>query len=128
MVGIGNYVHVGANATIVQEIEISDYSVIGAGSSIIRKVERGSYHSRKSWKGDKMKVAFGTVVYEQAWQCWCQFVDSINAQSESIFELLVINDGIELNKIEIFTKSLRLRCHIFTRRTEEIFHGLEYSF
>ncbi len=60
-----------------------------------------------------MKVAFGTVVYEQAWQWWSQFVDSINGQSESAFELLIINDGIELNKIETFKKSLKPSCHIF---------------
>lgn len=60
-----------------------------------------------------MKVAFGTVVYEQAWQWWSQFVDSINEQSEGAFELLIINDGIELNKIETLKKSLKPRCHIF---------------
>jgi acetyltransferase-like isoleucine patch superfamily enzyme len=41
---IGNYVHIGAGATVLQGIEIADGATVGAGSVVTKNLLAGAMH------------------------------------------------------------------------------------
>jgi len=51
-----------------------------------------------------MKVLFGTVVYNSAWKYRQEFIDSLNAQADCEFDILVINDNVEKSEIKDLTE------------------------
>lgn len=42
-----------------------------------------------------MKIAFGSVAYQNAWKYRMEFIESLNKQTLSKFDLLIINDNVE---------------------------------
>lgn len=49
-----------------------------------------------------MRVAIGTVIYQQAWKWRDSFMKSITSQTFSNFELLVINDNVKCSELAYF--------------------------
>ena len=60
-----------------------------------------------------MKIAFGTAVYEQAWIWQSEFIQSVNAQTQSEFDLIIMNDGLDQEKINLLTRNSIHTCHIY---------------
>lgn len=60
-----------------------------------------------------MKIAFGTVVYEQAWSWWKEFVDSLNMQTAHEFDVLIINDGVCEDKISMLKNNIKQNTYIY---------------
>lgn len=46
-------------------------------------------------KGKDMKIAFGSVTYKNAWNYRFEFIESLNKQTMSEFDLIIINDNVE---------------------------------
>lgn len=49
-----------------------------------------------------MRVAIGTVIYQQAWKWRDFFINSITSQTYKTFELLVINDNLKNSELAYF--------------------------
>ena len=60
-----------------------------------------------------MKIAFGTVIYEQAWLWWEEFADSINKQSMQEFDVLILNDGVSSEETIKIKEKIRCKTYIF---------------
>lgn len=55
-------------------------------------------------KGRIMKIAFGSVTYKNAWNYRAEFMESLNKQTMSEFDLLIINDNVEnINELKELT-------------------------
>lgn len=53
-----------------------------------------------------MKLAFGTIVYKEAFKYYTDFIQSINNQTFKHFDILILNDNLDLNELQIISKSL----------------------
>ena len=60
-----------------------------------------------------MKIAFGTVIYEQAWKWYNEFVESLNAQTMQEFDVLIMNDGIAKEPLALLQKKLEYNTYIY---------------
>lgn len=53
-----------------------------------------------------MKVAFGTVVYKEAFNYYIDFIDSINKQTYRDFDTVILNDNLDKSELQIISNSL----------------------
>ena len=60
-----------------------------------------------------MRIAFGTVIYEQAWEWWKEFVESLNAQTTQEFEVLILNDGVSKEQVSLLKEVLNYDTYIY---------------
>lgn len=60
-----------------------------------------------------MRIAFGTVIYEQAWEWWNEFVESLNAQITQKFDVLILNDGVSKEKASLLKEVLNYNTYIY---------------
>jgi hypothetical protein len=54
-----------------------------------------------------MKVAFGTVVYKEAFDYYIDFIDSINNQTYRDFDTIILNDNLDTYELHKLSNSLR---------------------
>jgi hypothetical protein len=65
---------------------------------------------QSDFQGDKrgriMRVVFGTVVYEAAYKFHKEFIETINNQDTMEFDVLLLNDNLELDKFDAIIKGI----------------------
>ncbi|KGX86245.1 glycosyltransferase [Pontibacillus litoralis] len=54
-----------------------------------------------------MKVAFGSVIYEEAFTYASDFIHSLNCQTHDSFDILLLNDNVSTNNLAYITNELR---------------------
>lgn len=60
-----------------------------------------------------MKIAFGTVIYEQAWKWWREFAESLSEQTIKEFDVLILNDGVSKEKVSLLKETLNFSTYIY---------------
>lgn len=58
-------------------------------------------------------IAFGTVIYSKALTYFREFIDSLNSQIEKDFDLVIINDNIDINVLAEYISKLEVNCKVF---------------
>ncbi len=57
-------------------------------------------------KDKDMRVAFGAVVYKEAFQYYREFVEAINNQDLYDFDIILLNDNLEKHQFEVIAQDL----------------------
>ena len=58
-------------------------------------------------------VAFGTVIYPEGIIYFEEFINSINSQIDKNFDLIIINDNVDINTLSKYTSELKVKYIIF---------------
>lgn len=65
-----------------------------------------------------MKVAFGTVVYKEAFNFSDDFINSINIQNSQEFDTILLNDNLSFSELEYLEKKLETKVKIYTKKKD----------
>lgn len=65
------------------------------------------------------KIAFGLVVYEASFQYIDELINSINAQTAENFDVIIINDDVDIDLLQMRLSMLRFNYRVFANSNQK---------